>query len=215
MSGPAGDNTTIPSIVGGGPQDLLKRATQAMMSRYVVDCYYVLLTAPFFFFFLPIPIAGNAWNTTSHRSDSSTLLPLLPPVYPRLLVVAALFFTPPRVWALLLATSLSLAIPHYRLPADRGLFTWDQLAPNSTWQSDTGRPRLRCPRPKLAFEGHLSSDGLLGPKQPSGNIDGVGRLSSYHCPCPVTPGLSKPLPLASSTSFQAEGVHHPSNFERG
>jgi hypothetical protein len=64
MSGPAGDNTTVPSIVGGGPQDLLKRATQAMMSRYVVDYYYMFwllrLFLFFFFFLLPIPIAGKA-----------------------------------------------------------------------------------------------------------------------------------------------------------
>ncbi|EAQ93165.1 predicted protein [Chaetomium globosum CBS 148.51] len=37
MSGPIGDAPAVHSTAGGGPQDLLRRATQAMMSNLITD----------------------------------------------------------------------------------------------------------------------------------------------------------------------------------
>ena len=156
MSGPTGD---VHSTIGSGPQDLLRRATQAMMSRCVMFdfcCLMFLAMAGFCFVSLLRPPRFYSFPINHLSPTSSSLwFPASPfpprcfhPFTPRLLAACPLLYS---------FQNPDIAFSHIPSPTSSSLANLlrhgnpDHTA-GSTWLVGSRQRRLRSSRPKLACE---------------------------------------------------------------
>ncbi len=158
MSGPTGD---VHSTIGSGPQDLLRRATQAMMSRCVMfdfRCLVFLAMAGFLFCFaasaspiLPISYQSSLADIIIHHYGSRhrrSCPRCFHPFTPRLLAACPLLYS---------FQNPDIAFSHIPSPTSSSLANLsrhgnpDHTA-GSTWLVGSRQRRLRSSRPKLACE---------------------------------------------------------------